>query len=593
MSETTTLKAFYGIFRGNASFFVKHQAPFTSNEGKLKAAWCGFAVYNKRNPAPKNKEEGDLIPTTIEHYRDHLNGKDGLAISPLTNVEDGDGNVVKRNVCYFAAIDIDVYGVNFTWLVQKLYSFGFQFMAALSKSGGLHLYFFFREAEPGNKVIETLSKIVEVFGLNRLFVNAKGKSKVEIFPKQATFIPGETNANCLFLPFYNTADKDACKNKMLTAEGKLLGIMKALPVIETMFTSLKEINAVVSKLPYNDAPYCIQTILLTGALAENDGRNNFLFSAGIYLKKKYQEDFYSTFEEVNDCLEVPLEKGDVESIYNSITNKEKNYDGYKCKDLPCADYCDKKLCKLREFGVGRDKGNHNTGADYWGRLTRYDTGDGQEPYYRWEVQVPDRDKLDVVQLDSYKDLLNQTVVQQNCLRDLNWVPHRVIEKIWINSVLNGLVGIEERTIKVAKSADTTEMSMLRESFLRFLTHNQIQKNGQPYMVKLKQVYHADGGYYFTTHGILAFLQFEKYTLGRVNLREWLIRQGCIENAKLEYKIANGERKTIECWKMPETAELLAMGTFYEEVYEGDADIIQKNKPDAEDKEGKDGDAVRF
>jgi hypothetical protein len=338
MSENTTLKAFYGIFRGNASFFVKHRAPFIEKEGKLKAAWCGFAVYNKRNPASEGKEAGDLIPVTIDHYRDHLNGKDGLAVSPLTNVLGADGNVVKRNVCYFAAIDIDVYDVNFTSLVQRLYQAGFQFIAALSKSGGLHLYFFFRDAEPADKVIETLSRIVEVFGLGRLFVGADRKSKVEIFPKQSSFIPGDKNANCLFLPFYNAANKNACKNKMLTAEGKLLGITKALPVIESMFTSLKEIDTVINKLPYSDAPYCIQMLLLTGVLGENDGRNNFLFSAGIYLKKKYQDDFSGAFEEINDCLEAPLEKEDVDSIYASVTNKKKNYEGYKCKDLPCVNY---------------------------------------------------------------------------------------------------------------------------------------------------------------------------------------------------------------------------------------------------------------
>jgi hypothetical protein len=591
MSDNTTLKAFYGIFRGNASFFVKHQAPFVEKEGKLKAAWCGFAVYNKRNPAPKGKELGDLIPVAIDHYRDHLNGKDGLAISPLTNVEDGDGNVVKRNVCYFAAIDIDVYDANFTWLVRRLYQFGFQFIAVLSKSGGVHLYFFFKEAEPADKVIETLSRIVEAFGLDRLFVNAKKKSKVEIFPKQAAFVPGDKNANCLFLPFYNAADKEACKNKMLTAEGKLLGIAKALPVIESMFTGLREINGVLDRLPYGDAPFCIQMVTLAGALGEGDGRNNFLFSAAIYLKKKYKDDFYDALSEMNDYLEAPTEKDELESIYKSVT--EKGYDHYWCSKSPCADYCDKKLCKKREYAPERERNNHFTGADCWGELTRYDTGDGKEPYYEWKVRVKEDEEFKAVQIDSYKDLLNQAVVQQNCLRDLNWVPFKVKENDWIANVLKGLAGVEGRTVKVPQAADTTEMSMLRGSFMRFLTHKQIQKNGMPYMVKVKQVYHADGGYYFTTEGILSYLSFEKHSLGRINLREWLLRQGCAENARLEYETSAGVRKAIDCWKMPETEELLAMDTFYEEIYEGDADIIQKNKLNKEGKEESGGDDTKF
>ena len=575
MSDNTVLNAFYGVFRGNTLFYTKHQAPFRLEEGKKKAKWCGFAVYTKRTPPPKGKEEGDFIPVTIDHYREHLNGGDGLAISPITNVEDKNGSVIKRNVCYFAAIDIDVYDVNFKWLVQRLYLYGFQFVAALSKSGGLHLYFFFNEAEPADKVIETLSRIVEVFGLNRLFVNAKQKSKVEIFPKQASFIPGDRNANCLFLPFYNIANKDKCTNKVLNTEGTLIGITKALSVIESMFTSIKEINDVIDKLPFNDAPYCIQMILLTGALAENDGRNNFLFSAAIYLKKKYRDGFYDMLEEMNNCLEAPLENKDITSIYTSVT--EGGYDNYSCKRSPCSDYCDKSLCKLREFGPNRDKGNHFTGADCWGQLTRYDTGEGKEPYYKWEVRVAEGEDFKVVQIDSHKDLLNQSVVQQNCLRDLNWVPFRVKENDWVAIIRKVHIGINERTIKVPQSADTTEMSMLRESFMRFLTHRQVQKNGQPYMVRLNQVYYTDGDYYFTTSGVLKYLNFERCSLGRTNLREWLLKQKCIENAELHYETTAGEIKVIKCWKKPETEELLSMNSFYEDIYEDDADILQKNK----------------
>jgi hypothetical protein len=578
VSENKTLNLFYGIFRGNLSFFVKHQTPFIKKEGKLKASWCGFAVYNKRNPPPEGKEDGDLIPVTKELYREHLNGGDGLAVAPLTNTQD------KRNVCFYAAIDIDVYGVNFTWLVNRLYRAGFKFASFLSKSGGLHIYFFFDDPEPGDKAIEALERIVEVYGLGRLFVNEKNKSKVEIFPKQAVFVPGDKNVNCLFLPFYNAANKS--KQNMLTAEGKLIGITKALPVIKDMFTSVKELNSTLDGLPYGDAPYCVQMVLLTGALAENDGRNNFLFSAAIYLKKKYKDDFKDALQEMNECLEAPLEQKDIDNIYTSVTTN--GYDNYSCKRPPCADYCDKKLCALREYGVGKQKNNRFTGADCWGEISRVMAA---QPYYLWKVRVNPDDEFRDVRVESERDLHNQAVIQESCWRDLNWAPFRVKDNDWIATVNKSMEGIENRKIPVPKETDTTAVGELYGLFIQYLVHRRAQ-NGQPYMLRLDQVYRAEGMYYFTTKGIMAFLRYERFSLAKINLREQLFACGCSE-AELRYKTPRGEEKIIKCWKKPEDEELLGMDSFYEDVQDADEEILKGIKPETEEEEGGSDEGVKF
>jgi hypothetical protein len=255
--DEKTLSSFYLTFKGNEEFYVKHQAPFIQDsEGKTKASWCGFA-----------KKDGAFISVTNALYLEHLNGGDGLAIAPLSDTD------TQRYVCWHAAIDIDVNNVVFTHLVKRMYALGFKFIATLSKSGGLHIYFLFTDPELGESVIEVLAKIIEVLGLNRLYVSGKRKSKVEIFPKQAVYTPGDTNANCLLLPFYNAANKST--QNMLTGDGLLIPITKAFRTIEGMFTSVKVMQDTLAKLPYRDAPFCIQMVLLTGALSESDGRNNF------------------------------------------------------------------------------------------------------------------------------------------------------------------------------------------------------------------------------------------------------------------------------------------------------------------------------
>jgi hypothetical protein len=584
VTNDETLDLFYGLFRGNASFYVKHQAPFTKKEGKLTASWCGFAVYNKHTPPPKDKDKeiGDAIPVTKDLYKEHLNGGNGLAIAPLTDTQDA------RNVCFYAVIDIDTYGVDFTWLVCRLYQVGFKFAAFLSKSGGLHIYFFFCKAEPGEKVIATLKRIVEVYGLERLYTNEKHKSKVEIFPKQAVYVPGDTKVNCLLLPFYNTAHKS--KQNMLTAEGRLVGIVKALPIVEGMLTSTKDIEAVLAALPYSDAPYCVQAVLLAGTLAENDGRNNFLFHASIYLKKKYKDDFKAALQEMNDCLEAPLPQKDIDSIYTSVTTK--SYDNYSCTKAPCADYCDKKHCMKREFGKGRQgQENYFTGADSWGMITKYLAKDA---YYVWEVRVAEGEDYRKVRFNSESELLDQRTAQTRCLRDLAWVPATVKRDVWDALVTSRLEGVRSGdpafNVVVSRTVDTTGTGMLYSAFARYLTHRQMQ-DGQPYMIQLDRVYRAEGAYYFTTEGITNYLRQEKFSLRGINLREELVAYGCAEG-EVKYKTAKGEEKTIKCWKKPEDAELLEMDAFYEDVYEGDAEILRRGRANKE-QEGKDVENTKF
>lgn len=556
MSESTLLTKFSTLFCGNTNFYVKHKAPFTEGEnGKRKASWCGFN---------KDKSTGEFVPVTLDTYRGHLNGEDGLALSPLTDYGS------EHNVCFFSVIDIDVYDADYKTLVQRLYKSGFKFAAFLSKSGGLHLYFFFSVPEKANVVIDTMARIVETFALDRLYVNAKNKSKVEIFPKQAAIVPGESQANCVMLPYYNVVEEGGpCRQKMLTVEGKLAGIEKAIAYIEASFTSTKEIHKTLDGLPYADAPYCVQSILLSGALGENSGRNDFLFSAAVYLKKKLGENFYDDLVEMNEYLESPLEIKDLKSIHKSVSEKEFHP---KCKTSPCSDYCDKKLCAKREYGIGKDKQNHFTGADSWGMISRVLA---EEPYYLWDVRVKPEDEYKTIRIDGEADLMNQFVVQRACIRALDWSPFHVKDNDWIQIVNDAMVGIQDRLVEVKKETDTTDQSALRGLFARYLTHKLV-KHAKPYMVQIGHVFKQEDTYYFSHDGLKDFLRIQKFVLGRTNLRETLLSYGCSEG-EIEYTTTAGVTKKILCWKKPVDDALKSLDEFYEDIYDGDKDILSAAK----------------
>jgi hypothetical protein len=552
MGEGSSLDRFFGLFRGNREFYVRHQAPFTEKEGKITAASCGFA---------KDPDTNEFLPVTRQLFKDHLNGGDGLAISPLMNMDD------ERNVCLFAVIDIDVYDVNYTSLVRRLYDCKFKFAAFLSKSGGLHLYFLFARSEPAAEAIQALTRIVETFALKKLFP----PSKVEIFPKQAAYTPGETVANCLFLPFYNAVNKS--RQNMLTADGKQLPINKALAAAEGMHTSVKEIGQALDGLPYNDAPFCVQAILLSGALAENSGRNDFLFTAALYFKLKSPDDVGEELRKANAFLEAPLDEAEVDRIADSVSKNNYQIWG-RCKKSPCAEHCDRKICRTREFGVGRGKNNMVSNVEF-GKITRMLS---EEPYYLWEARLAGTEAYTQVRIDGEADLLNQKVVQKACIRYLNQTPVTVKQIVWEKTLNDCLSEIEE--LEVEEGTDTTELSALRSCFFRFLTHKRTQ-NGLPHLILTGQVYYRDGVFYFTSEGARQYLAVEKFNLKGYNLREQLISYGC-SKAELSYRTPRGTERTISCWQKPEDGELQDMGLFYDDIYDGDADILRGGSPDKEE-----------
>lgn len=556
MSEAPGLKEFCSIFTGNAGFYVKHQPPFTKDEttGKVKGSWVGIA---------KSRDK-EILPVTPDKYKEHLEGGDGLALEPLC----------ADHKCFFGVIDIDVPDYNYTYLIQKLHQHGLKFAPFVSKSAGLHIYFFWQNPEKGSDTIDFLNRVVDTFGLNKLFTSGKGKSKVEVFPKHAVIEPG-AQGSCIFLPYYNVAG-GKCHQKLISSEGKLLKFSSAITAIENAFTSVSEMSKVMDSLPYSDAPFCVQMISLTGALGEGDGRNDYLFSAGVYLKKKYKEGFLDELMKINSSLEAPMTDDEVEATYTSVMSKEYKY---KCKSGPCAEYCDTKLCKMREYGVGKDKGNQFTGFACWGEISRIMA---EEPYYEWEVQVDEDGPFKKIRIDSEADLMNQTIVARSCIRYLNRAPMVVKPNSWLDTVNKSLEGIENRIIEIARATDTTEMSALRGYFIRFLTHKQMQ-NGLPYLVGLGQVYHEDGNYYFTTEGFKDYLRIQKFNTNRMNLREELIRFGCTEGS-VSYKVSSGE-KTIQCWKKQKDEDIEQVGTFYDDVEEADKIVLQDsrlNKVDSED-----------
>ena len=128
---------------------------------------------------------GDIVK---KHWEDHFNTENGLTPSPI----------FKKNMCYWGALDIDVYNLD----EKKKYEIcnkckALYLIPTRSKSGGLQLYAFASDAVPTR-----LMKGRLIHARNALALDPK----TEIFPKQLE-VNGKNYGNGITIP-YRGYEKD-------------------------------------------------------------------------------------------------------------------------------------------------------------------------------------------------------------------------------------------------------------------------------------------------------------------------------------------------------------------------------------------------
>ena len=457
------LAEFMDLFTGNLNSYGLHQYNFV--EGAKEAG---------KNSTVTNK----LL--TIEQYRDHLNGVMGLGVVPINN----DGNVK------FAVIDIDVYDADLNTYIHAIEENNFPLIPFKSKSGGLHIYMFLRQPTSAKIAVELLTQMVTVLALD-VFVKTRLNRVIEIFPKQTRLNTGGSG-NWINLPYYNAVDT----KQYAIRDGKALSLESALMYIKERTHSVNEIKTFVSELAYNDGPPCLQTINLLGIMEKNSGRNNYLFSFGVYLKKRDPEFWEQHLFELNEAFSHPLSRGEVEgTIVNSLRKKEY---AYKCTDQPCVDYCRKPLCKKRDYGIGKE-GGYFSELEY-GKMYQIRS---YEPYYEWEVRAIGAEEFKRLRFASEADIIGQDAFLRLCVRELHMLPIKLKQSEWYKIVNQALAEIE--LISVEREDDTTPLGILKSLINEFLTDRAMAQTKE--QIFNKRVYYdaETTTYYFRTVDLNDFL----------------------------------------------------------------------------------------
>jgi len=334
-------------------------------------------------------------PLTINDYKDHLQGKISIGVQPCR----------LNKTAQFGCIDIDPpdYG-NFK--VDKYLSLFQQFklplVPILSKSGGLHCYIFLKEAIPAIDLIDALKAFLLPLGL---------KPTTEIFPKQKELKEDDKGeikpGNFINLPYYN---KGESTRYAIDKDANKLSLEQFLKIALSSQVSKKDLHTLVETTHANilmgtdpefeDGPPCLA---LCSKSKLEDGRDRFMYNYMVFAKKKYKDKWPDQVMAANiKYLETPWDKSHLDL---KIKAWKGDTAGHTCYEEPIKDKCMRSLCYSKPFGIASD------GVSAFPDITNFQIIKYQEPEYRFQVIMPNDDKIEVVVpntklMTTQKELLN-------------------------------------------------------------------------------------------------------------------------------------------------------------------------------------------
>ena len=356
-----------------------------------------FGKYEVKRVNERGKSEGKArtvagMPTQDDWNR-HLEGRDcGLGGIPL----------LKNNCVSFAAIDVDNYRMDLPQLEEKIKNF--PFVLCRSKSGGAHLYIFFKKPAMASVVVEKLHAWAARLGF--------GGS--EIFPKQTERVDERDIGNWINLPYFNAGNSV----RYALLEGKALSFNDFLDYAESKqiteedLESYDAVQSLKSSLFY-EGPPCLRQIESIGGFPDGT-RNEGMFNVAVYLRKAFPDDWKDRMVTYSGSMCHPALG--IQEIQTIIKSADKKDYGYRCKQSPIKEFCNRRECLKCLHGIGEGGGI----TIEMGNVTKYD-GDP----VLWGIELGGQRVL--VETDI---LYNQNRFNKICMERINRCPTNMPPARW-------------------------------------------------------------------------------------------------------------------------------------------------------------------
>lgn len=290
----------------------------------------GIKIANQKR---KGKATTIIAELTWHVWKDHLRGVRGVGIVPITD----------EAVVQWAAIDIDIYDLDYIMLEEKIKNLGFPLVMCKTKSGGVHLYLF----------LEKPVSAAYIRGILSSWSAKLGYGGVEIFPKQVQLSSKNDTGNWLNMPYfdYKGWSKGSQTDRPCLIKGRPLTLPQFLIFAESKRTSedqLALLENMVVRQDLKDGPPCLQVLSITGV--PQGQRKVSLLNFAVLAKKSKGDDWEMAVTKFNEeLMQPPLPVQEVLSVINSLNKKDYFY---TCNSEPLVNYCDKVRCKKCKYGIG-------------------------------------------------------------------------------------------------------------------------------------------------------------------------------------------------------------------------------------------------
>lgn len=385
---------------------------------RFRTLFCGFdgahgrfeIQYENDTGKQQGKAQTFRNAPKEEDWDMHLSGgKAGLGVIPLR----------RDNSVFFAALDIDDKQIDLLKLEKACEKL--PVVICRSKSGGAHVYLFLKEPVSARRIVPILNRWSSMLGYGGC----------EIFPKQISRASEKDVGNWINLPYFNANNTVRYAIK----EGKKLSLAEFLDYAESRRVDMQDkqqpipgqLDNSVESMFY-EAPPCMQHLFQAGGFPDGT-RNDGLYNVGVYLKKRYPDDYETRLQEYNlKMCKPPLSISEIAEIAKSI--KKKNY-AYKCQQSPIKPHCDRRCCLGRRFGIGES--GDSTVVEITS-ITKYE-GD---PVY-WVIELGGQ-RVEM----STDDLYVQANFAKQCMNTLNRCPPAMPTARWhayLDAMLKGAPAI--------------------------------------------------------------------------------------------------------------------------------------------------------